>query len=946
MMSNTAVGGAPTEKVPCQPCPVTVGRQAELRSLRQALAVVGAGSGQCAVLVGEAGIGKSRLAREVVGWASQQGFAVLTGRAVPGSMPAPFRPLTEALLQLFRRRPLPDDPGLEPWLPLLHPLLPTLIEAVPSAEGRASLRGEAVLQLLTRASPTGLVIVLEDLHWADPDTIALVEYLADNLHETPVLLVLTLRDSPTTVALETARRQRGRAGIVYLPLDRLSPDQSAEMVRACQPGAPVEVIARVRQASEGLPLLVEGLLASPGLPADFVATVTERLGVLSAGQREVIATAAILGPEFDWQILTAITGHGDEAVAGALAAGVDSLLLASRGREVRFRHALTRDAVLASVLPPRQRQLAATALEALVATYPQLDDARQELAVDLALRAGDRPRAGALLAESGRRALSRGALATATEALRRAADLLAGGAGHDQVELDLVEALGLAGRVEEAAAAGGRLIGRVGSDPTTGGVRVEAHLRLAQAAVGGSRWQMARHHLDQAQRIAVSAPSARARIAVLEANVTMAADDYEVARNLVEQVLRSEGVGAEVRCHAFEILGRCHRLDDLPAARTAFEAALVTAEGADLALWRLRALHELGTVDLFDHAGADRLLQARGAAEQAGAMSTTAVLDLQLAAMFTCRWDLDACDAHATSAIAIAERLRLDQVRAKALALLAGSSSMRADLRATEQHAAAAMSAAPEDRGLEGFCWGARATALLLAGDADAAFEPWNRGMAILAKLPHAEPAALRALWPLVLAARRDRRAQAAVENARRLGVAAIRMNRAIIGYAEAVLAGQRGDTRKAMELVALADTGWTNCEGWADLARLLAAPATAADGWADIGRWLAGASDRFDQRGLAALSRRCRDLLAGAAANPWSTAGISPREADVLRLVAEGLANKAIASRLYLSPRTIEKHVEALLRKTGTRSRTELVARLVLVSGPSAGPRPVPSTT
>ena len=71
-----------------------------------------------------------------------------------------------------------------------------------------------------------------------------------------------------------------------------------------------------------------------------------------------------------------------------------------------------------------------------------------------------------------------------------------------------------------------------------------------------------------------------------------------------------------------------------------------------------------------------------------------------------------------------------------------------------------------------------------------------------------------------------------------------------------------------------------------------------------------------------------------------WASLGVTAREADVLRLVAEGLANKEIAIRLYLSPRTVEKHVENLLRKTGARSRTQLVALLVASAGP-AGERP-----
>jgi DNA-binding NarL/FixJ family response regulator len=91
--------------------------------------------------------------------------------------------------------------------------------------------------------------------------------------------------------------------------------------------------------------------------------------------------------------------------------------------------------------------------------------------------------------------------------------------------------------------------------------------------------------------------------------------------------------------------------------------------------------------------------------------------------------------------------------------------------------------------------------------------------------------------------------------------------------------------------------------------------------------RWLAEAEADFDRRALPRLAERCRELGKDAQPNPWVAVGITTREADVLRLVVGGLANKQIAARLKLSPRTVEKHVESLLRKTGARSRTGLVA-------------------
>src|SRR5207248_9936 len=98
--------------------------------------------------------------------------------------------------------------------------------------------------------------------------------------------------------------------------------------------------------------------------------------------------------------------------------------------------------------------------------------------------------------------------------------------------------------------------------------------------------------------------------------------------------------------------------------------------------------------------------EARRLGEQMGALSTVAVLDLQLAACFTTRWELDRCDAHAGSALDIASHLGLHQVAAKALGMMAGSASMRADPEATERLSARALAADPADPMLPGFCRG------------------------------------------------------------------------------------------------------------------------------------------------------------------------------------------------------------------------------------------------
>ena len=119
----------------------------------------------------------------------------------------------------------------------------------------------------------------------------------------------------------------------------------------------------------------------------------------------------------------------------------------------------------------------------------------------------------------------------------------------------------------------------------------------------------------------------------------------------------------------------------------------------------------------------------------------------------------------------------------------------------------------------------------------------------------------------------------------------------------------------------------------WADLARLCAA----GQRWPTAGAGHGGGWRRrpasFGRYGIEPLAVRCRQLLDGPRPSRWSRLGITDRQADVLRLVAAGISNKEIAARLHLSPRTVEKHVENLLRITAAQSRTQLVA----IAGPES---------
>ena len=920
-------------------CPVLIGRDGETGRLRSALTAARGGAGGVVFLTGEAGIGKSRLASELAAEARARGAMVLAGRAVPTSVSIPYRPLTEALLLALRKRTIPDDPSLTPWLPALRAMIPTIAD--PRGDGHgdyaAPVRGEAVLQLLRRlAGDAGLLLVLEDLHWADPDTLAVVEYLSDNLSAEPVLCVATCRTDTASAGADLVTRLTGRRAARDLALGRLTADQVAAMVRACLPLAEDDVITRVQHVADGIPFLVEESLAASGVPRSFADGVRSRLDRLSDGGRLVLYAAALLGRQFDWRLLPAATGLDADLVAGALEQGVGSQLLAVHADVFRFRHMLTREAVAAELLPPRRVTLAARALAALEAAHPGLPGEWGDLAADLALQAGHQDRAGALLIASGRSALGRGALATSIDTLRRAVALLNDREQRGEAEMLLVDGLALAGRVDEALLAGDHLLAQIPPGDRSAAARVAVYLKLAHAAVDGTRWAAARRHLSIAADLLAAAPETglAAETAVLNAEVAFADNDVDRARALAESAFASPQASPQVRCRALELLGRVRRGKDLDGARDAFEQALETADAAGLPVWRLRALHQLGTIDMFDRARSDRLAQARRIAEELGAASTGAVIDLQLTAAAMFRFELDEAEHHAQSALDTSTRLGLAKTRAIALLFLGEVEALGRDRAGMDRFLALAHAAEPGDPEIEGSALaGAHGMLALLDDDADSALESFGRGVAILDTLSQQGPAPYRAIWPLLLAAHGDAGAAAAIANARRIGLTVNRVNRGLLGYADAILAGRAGDQRQATELAVAADGELRHYPIWADLARLYAAEPALADGWGQPRQWLEIGADTFTRHGIEPLALRCRRLLQEPQPSRWSKLGITDRQADVLRLVAEGISNKEIAARLHLSPRTVEKHIESLLRKTAARSRTQLVA----IAGPES---------
>src|SRR5215467_13698481 len=505
-------------------CPVLVGRETQARRLLAAVAAAAAGRGGTVLLAGEAGLGKSRLAREVAAAARERGFVVLTGRAVSGGVRTPFRPFAEALTAGVRHAGvLPDSASLDPFRPALARLVPQL-RSGDSATADTSLvfLGEAVIRLLRVLAGTGpsgpdadtpagrgCLLVLEDLHWSDLETLSLLEYLADNLSAEAVLCVGTLRADEGCDAADLAAKLESRGSAEVLLLDRLDPGSVGDMALACL-GAlelPAEAQSFLAEHAEGVPFLVEeilaGLLENGGLvargavwetagplaaivPATFADAVGRRLASVDADARRVIHAAAGLGRGFDWPLLGQITGLPDKAVLAALRLGVDLQLLEANEASFRFRHALTQEAVLAGLLPSELAAQAAQALRAVRAAHPGLPGAWCTLAAGLAERAGDPAQARELLIEAGRRDLAMGALASAEDALTRARELAEADGGAPAAEVDeaLTEVFAMSGQVDRAIETARRLLARIGA-PWPAGRSAELHLRIARAAIAG-----------------------------------------------------------------------------------------------------------------------------------------------------------------------------------------------------------------------------------------------------------------------------------------------------------------------------------------------------------------------------------------------------------------------------------------------------------------------------
>src|SRR5690349_18958963 len=356
--------------------PVLVGRDSFLALIEDRLAAAAAGEGRLLFVAGEAGIGKTRLLSAVARRAGAGGFAVVRAAAFPDDVQSLAGLLLDLASNLL--------PAREPALSELGQSLTSRVRAISADAGDAHHRRRVLVQdladLLVTADPgTPVLIILEDLHWADELSLDVLAHLAARLATRALLVTGAYRSDelyPRLPMRDLRARLLGQRLTEEIRLPRLGLAQTAAMTSALlgRP-APAQMVQAIHERSDGIPLHVEELLAAidedtltPQSGAAIqAATVPDTLGDavlsrvrhLAANIRDVASAAAVIGRSFDFDLLTVVTGNGPDDVAGALRPLQDAYPVLPGADEVTFdfRHALIRDTLYADTDLPTRRRL-------------------------------------------------------------------------------------------------------------------------------------------------------------------------------------------------------------------------------------------------------------------------------------------------------------------------------------------------------------------------------------------------------------------------------------------------------------------------------------------------------------------------------------------------------------------------------------------------------------
>jgi DNA-binding CsgD family transcriptional regulator len=661
-----------------------------------------------------------------------------------------------------------------------------------------------------------------------------------------------------------------------------------------------------------------GAAAVPGTIRDLV---DARLALLASGQRDVVVAGAVVG-DFDPVAMRAVTEADDEQVADGLAAGVRAGLLETTGGSIAFRHAIIREAVLDLTVPhlvDTMHRRAAAGIADLAGAEALERRARHLAAV------GAQDDAASALTAASDDWLREHALLAAERAARDARDLAQTASIRAAAADALARSLAAQGRWSDALELDESTVAEHGDTPDRRLRRASSALDAGRPAVADAILEMASDQHDDTPELALTAGRA-----------ALVRGDAREALDCAERVLASTAAGIDARLAALELEGRAHDyLGDREMARATWSRQARDAEAAGRTQAQLRAVVQLGKVELFAGERPQRLHEAVELAKHAGSLVELAWAQENLAIALATHGDLAAAVAVLDDAIARCRPLHLDQ-----LAYLLASRAMTATFSSetAEEGLAEAEAMAPTpDLLLQTAAM--RGDIALRAGRWDDAIHWLERSGELARAMPGVVPMSSICWlpWALAAAGRPDDAACALAEARATPDLARFYTRPVLVAAAEALLAGD-GDGVDAvlasapgpmpLEIASMRVVG----------AAVLGAP---------VGpRWLREALDIYESAGASLEADRVRRALreAGGAlprrrrATPQlpselERAGVTAREAEVLKLIGTGLPNAEIAQHLYISVRTVEAHVSSLLSKLGARNRGELTVRSASVA-------------